>query len=57
MSEPTLRAAAIQRALKLSEPDALKVLIFMAGMQAAGEMQIAEKVERGEAYERAAKSA
>lgn len=34
MSKQTLRATAIQKVLKLSEPEALKVLVFLVGMDA-----------------------
>jgi hypothetical protein len=34
MNEQTLQATAIQKSLELSEQDALKVLIFIAGLNA-----------------------
>lgn len=34
MSEPTLQAVAIQKSLELTEQEALKVLVFIAGMEA-----------------------
>lgn len=34
MSKPTLQAVAIQKSLELTEQEALKVLVFIAGMKA-----------------------
>lgn len=46
MNEQTLQATAIQKALGLSEQDALKVLIFITGMNAGKVLQSAESVQR-----------
>ena len=42
MGEQALRAAAIQESLNLSKQDALKVLVFIAGLQAGKELQAAD---------------
>lgn len=34
MNEPTLQAVAIQKSLELTEQEALKVLVFIAGIEA-----------------------
>lgn len=46
MSKSTLRAVAIQKSLELSEQEALKVLVFMAGMEAERELDFAEKTTK-----------
>jgi ribosomal protein L22 len=43
MSEQALQAVAIQKSLGLSKQDALKVLVFITGMQAGKELQLAEQ--------------
>lgn len=43
MSEQALRAAAIQESLNLSTQDALKVLVFITGLQAGKELQADDK--------------
>ena len=43
MEEQELRAAAIQESLNLSKQDAMKVLVFIAGLQAGKELQAAEE--------------
>ena len=43
MNEQTLRAAAIQESLHLSKQDALKVLVFIAGLQAGKELQVVDE--------------
>lgn len=40
MSEQTVQAIAIQKSLGLSEQDALKVLVFISGMQAGKELPV-----------------
>ncbi len=40
MDKPMLQAYAIQKALGLSEQDALKVLIYIMGMRAGKQLQI-----------------
>lgn len=48
MKEQTLQAALIQKSLELSEQDALKVFIFVAGMNAGKTLQTsAEKSDKG----------
>lgn len=39
MDKPTLQASAIQKALGLSEQDAMKVLVFIMGMHAGKQLQ------------------
>ena len=46
MEEQELRAAAIQKSLNLSKQDALKVLVFIAGLQAGKELQTADEAGR-----------
>lgn len=43
MSDRTLQAIAIQKSLKLSEQEAMKVLIFMAGMEAGRTLKASEE--------------
>lgn len=43
MREQELQAFAIQKSLGLSKQDALKVLVFIMGMQAGKELQFTEK--------------
>ena len=38
MTEQELRAAAIQESLQLSKQDAMRVLVFIAGLQAGKEL-------------------
>lgn len=42
MSKITLQAIAIQKTLEMSEKEALKVLVFMAGMKAGADLQLDE---------------
>lgn len=42
MSKPTLQAVAIQKSLELTEQEALKVLVFIAGMKAGKAIREAE---------------
>ena len=46
MSEQALQAVAIQKSLGLSKQDALKVLVFITGMQAGKELQLAEQAAK-----------
>lgn len=39
MGKPTLQAIAIQKTLEMSEQEALKVLVFIAGMKAGADSQ------------------
>lgn len=52
MNEQTLQATAIQKSLGLSEQDALKVLIFITGMNAGKDLQSAEKASKKMEQER-----
>lgn len=45
MSEQALRAVAIQESLGLSVKDAMKVLVFIAGLQAGKELQADDKAD------------
>ena len=42
MTEQELRAAAIQESLQLSKQDAMRVLVFIAGLQAGKELMDAD---------------
>lgn len=53
MSEPTLQAVAIQKSLELTEQEALKVLVFIAGIEAGRELQFPEKAAKEKRCERA----
>lgn len=53
MSKPTLQAVAIQKSLELTEQEALKVLIFIAGIEAGRELQFSEKAAKENGCERA----
>lgn len=53
MSIQTLQTTAIQKSLGLSEQDALKVLIFITGMNAGKGLQTTEKAERESERDRA----
>ena len=46
MSKQKLQAVAIQKSLELSEQEAVKVLVFIAGMEAGREIQSAEKTDQ-----------
>lgn len=52
MSESTLQAMAIQKSLELTEQEALKVLVFIAGMEAGRELQFSEKAAKENGCER-----
>ncbi len=45
MREQELQEIAIQKSLELSKQDALKVLVFITGMQAEKELQSVEDME------------
>ena len=45
MREQELRALAIQETLELSAQDAMKVLVFIAGLQAGKELQVGDKAD------------
>lgn len=45
MGEQELRAIAIQESLDLSAQDAMKVLVFIAGLQAGKELQVGDKAD------------
>ena len=45
MGEQELRAVAIQESLGLSAQDAMKVLIFIAGLQAGKELQVGNETD------------
>lgn len=45
MNKPTAREMAIQKSIELSEQEALKVLIFMAGMEAGKSLEYTENLE------------
>ena len=45
MGEQELKTAAIQKVLGLSRQDALKVLVFIAGLQAGKELQTADETK------------
>lgn len=45
MNEQALQTVAIQKSLGLSKQDALKVLVFIMGMQAGKDLQSAEKAD------------
>ena len=53
MSEQVLQAVAIQKSLGLSKQDALKVLVFITGMQAGKELHLDEKAAKEKRCERA----
>lgn len=46
MGEQELRAVAIQESLNLSKQDALKVLVFITGLQAGKELQVDGEADR-----------
>ncbi|MCI8827393.1 MAG: hypothetical protein HFE98_00905 [Ruminiclostridium sp.] len=46
MNEQALRVVAIQESLNLSNQDAMKVLIFITGLQAGKELQVADEAEQ-----------
>ena len=46
MKEQELRTAAIQESLGLSVQDAMKVLVFIAGLQAGKELQGDDEADR-----------
>jgi hypothetical protein len=52
MSEQVLQAVAIQKSLGLSKQDALKVLVFITGMQAGKELHLGEKAAKGKQCDR-----
>lgn len=52
MNNKTLKAEAIQRSLNLSEQDALKVLIFISGMDAGKKLEDAESLTMESRYDR-----
>ncbi|MBD5149128.1 MAG: hypothetical protein HDT18_01830 [Oscillibacter sp.] len=45
MGEQELRVAAIQESLDLSVQDAMKVLVFIAGLKAGKELQVGDKAD------------
>lgn len=47
MRKQELQEIAIQKSLELSKQDALKVLVFITGMQAEKELQSVEDMEKG----------
>ena len=53
MSEQVLQAVAIQKSLGLSKQDALKVLVFITGMQAGKELHLDEKAAKEKRCDRA----
>lgn len=53
MSEQTLQAVAIQKSLELSKDEVMKVLVFIAGMQAGKELSFVEKDAEKKQSERA----
>ena len=46
MGEQALRAAAIQESLNLSKQDALRVLVFIAGLQAGKDLRVDDEAGR-----------
>lgn len=46
MNKETLRTTAIQKSLGVSQQDARKILIFIAGMDAGKNLQNIEKAEK-----------
>lgn len=51
MSKQTIQTIAIQKTLGLSKQDALKVLIFIIGMDAGKDLESLNDLERGEKME------